>query len=437
MVHYASRYSRPQSAAKAATERRRFRWGLVPLIAAASCVTALLAGTPAAAALPTRGLFVNADKPSVTAVASKRSVNLGVKFTSSVSGKITALQFYRGPKQHKAYAGSLWSAGGKLLGRVSFHSSTKVGWQTAKLKKAVSIKANTTYLASYLASGGRYPVSTGAFTSGFSHDGITVPSKGGLYYFGSKSHRPTHTTASNYFVDVVLAPSSVSALITDAELQAAATKRVYFGHQSVGWNVVDGVGDLYSAHGMSAPETDFIASADELAAGTGGVFAHGEVGVNEHPVKKLAAFDAIMRAGLAEKVNVALVKFCFVDIPGETSVDDLFADYQTVIGGLERDYPGVTFLYATDPLTTEIDSSNVERTKFNNLVRAAYGTSGRLWDIAAVESTKPDGSRVKGTVGGQAYEALYSGYSLDGGHLNTAGRDAAAAALLRLIGQAG
>jgi len=380
----------------------------VTLIAATSCVSALLAGTPAAAAPPDRGLFVNADKPRVTAVTSKRSVNLGVKFTSSVSGKITALQIYRGPKQHKTYAGSLWSGGGKLLARVSFRASTKVGWQTAKLKKAVSIKANATYLASYLASGGRYPVSTGAFASGFSHDGITVPSRGGLYYFGSKSRQPTHATASNYFMDVVLAPAVAAPLITDAELRAAATKRVYFGHQSVGWNVVDGVGDLFSAHGMSAPETDFIASAGELPAGSGGVFAHGEVGENGHPVGKLAAFDAIMRAGLAGKVNVALVKFCFVDIPGETGVDELFADYQSVIGGLQRDYPGVTFLYATNPLTSEIDSSNVERTKFNKLIRAAYASSGRLWDIAAVESTKPDGSRVAGTIGGQAYEALYS-----------------------------
>jgi hypothetical protein len=435
MIRYAHTSARPRRGTKPVS-RSRLRLAPIGLLVATALVSALVAPTAAVAAT-SRTLFGAVDKPSQAAVASKRSANVGVKFASSASGKITALKFYRGPKQKRAYTGSLWSSTGKLLAKVTFKKSTKVGWQTAKLKTSVSIKKNTNYVASYLAKGGRYPVTASAFAAGLSHDGITVPAKGGLISYATKSHKPSKASTANYFVDIVFSPSAASVLITDAQLQAAATQRVYFGHQSVGWNVVSGVSALYSDHRISPPAVSQISTQSDLAAGSTGVFAHGEVGENGDPKGKLAAFNTLMRAGLAGKVNVAVVKYCFVDISSGTDVTALFANYQSVMGALERDYPGVTFLYATNPLTTDGGSDNVARTKFNKLIRAAYASTGRVWDIAAVESTKPDGGRVAGTSGGQPYEALYSGYSDDGGHLNAAGSAAAAAALLRLVAQAG
>lgn len=67
---------------------------------------------------------------------------------------------------------------------------------------------------------------------------------------------------------------------------------------------------------------------------------------------------------------------------------------------LERDYPNVTFLYATEPPITAGDSdapNNIPRAVFNQLVRAQYAGTGRLWDVAAIESSTLDGRLVTGT----------------------------------------
>lgn len=406
----------------------------VSLGLAVACFIPLLVSTstPAVAA-STRGLFDTSARPKIKAVTSRRSVNLGVRFTTSTAGKITALQFYRGSKQKRAYPGSLWSASGKLLARVTFAKSSKVGWQTAKLAKPVSIKKQTTYVVSYRAANGRFATTRKAFAKAYAHEGITVARKGGVYTFGKKSVRPSHSTTSNYFVDVVFTPAALTGSITDAELRTAATKRVFFAHQSVGDNVISGVWDLYASRRLAAAPVSDITGSRSVPAGTAGLLAHAYIGENFYPVQKLADFNSILRGGVARQIDVAVLKFCFVDIGSGTDVNALFAKYTSTVASLEAAYPQTTFLYATNPLTSDIGADNVARTKFNNLIRARYSSTGQLWDIAAVESTRPDGSRVRGVSSGQPYEALYSGYTDDGGHLNAAGSKVAAAALLRLI----
>jgi hypothetical protein len=54
-------------------------------------------------------------------------------------------------------------------------------------------------------------------------------------------------------------------------------------------------------------------------------------------------------------------------------------------------------------------------------------TSARR-DLAAIESTKPDGTRVSGRYDNQGYFALYDGYASDVGHLNAVGSKIAAVA---------
>ena len=50
----------------------------------------------------------------------------------------------------------------------------------------------------------------------------------------------------------------------------------------------------------------------------------------------------------------------------------------------------------------------------NALIRGEY--AGRhLFDLAAIESTKPDGTRVSGRYDNQGYFALYDGYTSDSG----------------------
>lgn len=401
----------------------------VAMATLALAVTSLTA-VPAQAATP-RSLFTVADRPVTAGVSSSRTANVGVRFSTTSSGVITAVKFYRGPRQTKSYVASVWSAKSKRLAKVTFRASTTVGWQTAMLKTPVKVKAKTTYFVSYLATGGHYPVTKGAFARSFSHDGITVPKSGGRYTYSRSSKRPTHSSKTNYFVDVVFVPNS--AAITTAELQTAATKRVFFGHHSVGWNVLDGVSALYSAAGVSGPGQEYISSHSAvITPASGGVLAHAEAGDNGDPNGKVDDFAAYLRAGVASQVQVAVVKYCYVDIYDDSTVDATFAHYVSVMDGLQAEFPGITFIYATNPLETDSDGANRARYRFNQLVRAKYAGTGRLWDIAAIESTRPDGTRVTGSAYG---EAMYAGYTSDGGHLNSAGSKVVAAELLRLIAQ--
>jgi len=59
----------------------------------------------------------------------------------------------------------------------------------------------------------------------------------------------------------------------------------------------------------------------------------------------------------------------------------------------------------------------------------------RLFDLAAIESTKPDATRVSGRCENQEYVALYDGYVSDVGHLNAVGSKIAATAFLGAIAQ--
>ncbi len=89
----------------------------------------------------------------------------------------------------------------------------------------------------------------------------------------------------------------------------------------------------------------------------------------------------------------------------------------------------MVFAAVTVPLTVGASDDNVRREQYNKLVRAKYGDTGRLFDLARVESTDPDGNRLGW---------LYSGYLSDAdGHLNAQGSRVAARKMLRVIARAG
>lgn len=220
--------------------------------------------------------------------------------------------------------------------------------------------------------------------------------------------------------------------VTAAELRRASQTRVFFGHQSVGGNIMKGVIALYKAGGTSAPPFVEISAASSGLPSSGGFLAHAFIGENGDPLAKIADFDAILRAGVGERVDVAVMKLCYVDITVKSDVAGVFDRYAAVMAGLERDFPKVRFLYSTVPLKTNRPADNIARAAYNELIRREYQKTRRLYDIAAIESTTPDGSRVSGIENGLAYDSLFGGYSTDGGHLNEVGTRTAAAPLLQL-----
>ncbi len=241
---------------------------------------------------------------------------------------------------------------------------------------------------------------------------------------------------------------AVASGITTEDLAKVARMKVFFGHQSVGTNILDGVGGVYAAHGMAAPVVEEGATDPSVG---DGFIDHAFIGENGKPVLKVEDFAAGLRSSLGERVDVAMMKLCYVDITSGTDVSALFATYRTTMAALAREFPKVTFIYMTVPLT--IDSGllsrlkgrltggssgvadNAARERLNTLIRHQYA-DGHLFDLAAVESTAPDGSRSGGTYEGQRYYALYDGYAADFGHLNAEGAQVVGAAWVKAIARA-
>ena len=256
---------------------------------------------------------------------------------------------------------------------------------------------------------------------------------------GTATGREKHMTSQ---------PRAAATASLTADLAAAARARVFFGHQSVGMNILDGVPGVYAAHGMPAP---LIEEGATRPGDSGGFIDHVYIGENEYPVLKVKDFAAALRSGLGQRVSVAMMKFCFVDVTSGTDVSALFRTYQDTMTALQREFPQVTFVAVTVPLTTEpgllsrvkskltgssgAAADNVARQRLNALIRQHYSGS-HLFDLAAIESTAPDGTRVTGSYDGQRYYALYDGYASDEGHLNATGARIVATAWLQAIARA-
>jgi len=241
---------------------------------------------------------------------------------------------------------------------------------------------------------------------------------------------------------------AVASGITTDDLARVSRTKVFFGHQSVGMNMLDGVRAVYAAHGMAAP---VIEEGGAQPGRDGGFIDHAFIGENGNPLLKIQDFGAKMRSGIGQQVNVAMMKFCYVDINGGTDVNALFDSYRTIMAALQREFPDVTFVHVTVPLTTEPGlrskmkswltgssgsaADNVARERLNTLIRRQYAGE-HLFDLAAIESTAPDGSGATGSYQGQRYYALYNGYAADYGHLNGEGAQAVATALLKTIARA-
>jgi hypothetical protein len=202
----------------------------------------------------------------------------------------------------------------------------------------------------------------------------------------------------------------VASASTTEGFTAVARTRVFFGHQSVGMNVLDAVPDVYADHGVSAPP---IEQGRTEPGPNGGFIAHQFIGENGKPLLKLEDFDHAMRGGMGRQVDVALMN---LDVRSGMDVDALFARYRDTMGASARDFPNVTFIHVTVPLNTDAlewaKAGNVARERFNALIRGEYA-GHHLFDIAAIESTKPDGTRVSGSYDNQGYFALYDRYASD------------------------
>ncbi|HEY3075374.1 MAG TPA: hypothetical protein VGJ74_09385 [Burkholderiales bacterium] len=232
---------------------------------------------------------------------------------------------------------------------------------------------------------------------------------------------------------LLLASSFPAGAELRADLERLAQQRIYFGHQSVGANILDGVKELARAAGVP------LAIQDEFVAENG------------DPLRKLASFKAALGEG--SRFDIALVKFCYVDVTAETDARALFERYRATVAELRAKNPRTIFVHATLPLTTVQTGpkalakrllgrapygtiQNVRREQYNRLLRGTYAGREPIFDLARLESIAPDGTAVSVAWNGATAPAMSAAYTDDGGHLNARGRALAAQEFVTVLAAA-
>ena len=245
---------------------------------------------------------------------------------------------------------------------------------------------------------------------------------------------------------IAVAPAVASRM--RADLATVANARVYFGHQSVGANILDGLRELSAV--APAPKLAIIGTRNvgSIAAPALVEFAIGE---NGDPMSKARDFAAALDNSRGNAAAIALFKYCYLDLTPHTDVAELFSAHRDGVRALQGRHPEITFVHVTAPLTTvetgpklllkrllgkpSSRDANRKRNEFNDRVRREF-QGEPIFDLARIESTRPDGSRAFFVTGGDTVYTLAPELTDDGGHLNAAGRRAAAIELVSVLAAA-
>jgi hypothetical protein len=230
-----------------------------------------------------------------------------------------------------------------------------------------------------------------------------------------------------------------------AELEHISQKRIFFGHQSVGVNLLDGIKQLSATSGVPVRVTETPVSSGVPKATIG----HAFIPKNGEPMLKLQNFKQAF-GKQPSGVDIAMLKFCFVDINANTDAKALFAAYRATIDSLRAQNPNTTFVHVTAPLTEAKgglkvrlkrllgrtpyeDIESLRREEYNALMRQAYLGREPVFDIARIESTSPDGKVETLKWEGNVAPVMVPEYTDDGGHLNSVGKLRAARELVAVL----
>ena len=231
-----------------------------------------------------------------------------------------------------------------------------------------------------------------------------------------------------------------------------AEKKIFFGHQSVGFNIIDGLKDVMKEHDyitLNIVETNDPANFDQP------IFAHARVGHNLDPTSKINAFRDIMDNGVGNKADIAFFKFCYVDVMRDSEPKQIFNQYTGAMNELSRRYSQTTFLHVTVPVRSVSRSAkkvaksfikkligrpgvfedNVKRWEYNALLNDAYGKQQKFFDLALTETVSLNGFRAYMKKGDQKVFIMLPQYTTDGGHLNEEGRKIVAEQLLIVLAE--
>ena len=233
--------------------------------------------------------------------------------------------------------------------------------------------------------------------------------------------------------------------ISEEAIGQIAEKRIFFGHMSVGNNILDGIREIQERE----PRFKHL-NIETFEAGKEidrpGIY-HFLLGNNAFPDKKVKACeDALLTGGAGQHFDMAVFKYCYVDFTEDTDVDRVFADYRRMISTLKGRYPDLIIIHMTVPLTVRYyglkgwlkftlgkKPPNDKRSQFNEMLKKEYGKSDPIFDLAGLESTDARGKKLTYTSGGKAVPYMASEYTDDGGHLNETGRMLAGLEFLKTL----
>jgi hypothetical protein len=127
----------------------------------------------------------------------------GMRFFADVDGYITAIRFWKTPRETGVNVGTIWDSSGQILTSVTFENETASGWQEQALSVPFPITAYTEYLVSVNTGNGFYVVTYDAFDTEIVNGNLhAVAGDNGRYGPVGTYPRRSYRN-SNYFRDVV------------------------------------------------------------------------------------------------------------------------------------------------------------------------------------------------------------------------------------------
>jgi len=189
------------------------------MILLSPCAAALILAAESSVHAQTLSLF-GGRTPQIGVASDGNAVTLGVKFYSTQAGSISGIRFYRAAPNISGYRVNLFSISGSLLAQASSTADTCTipCWEQINFPAPVHIATNTSYIAAYYTSNGRYPDDTNGLAAGKKSNSLIAPASanvGGNGVYTYSSGFPNQSwQASNYWVDVAFTPSAPSLLMS-------------------------------------------------------------------------------------------------------------------------------------------------------------------------------------------------------------------------------
>jgi len=235
--------------------------------------------------------------------------------------------------------------------------------------------------------------------------------------------------------------------ISDKAIESLSRKTILFGHASVGQNIVQGMKEIAGTDPRFGKIR--IVEVDETTDMKEPGFYHAVNGRNGYPKTKCNAFlNLLLKDRLGDRLDAGLFKFCYVDIERDSNVREIFEYYVTTVEEVKKEFPKLRIVHVTVPLYVHPtgvkgfiknilrpDMANVNRNRFNELLKSRYSGTDPIYDLARVECETGPGEAARFTHDGNVYLSLADAYTDDGGHLNETGRFLAAKELIRTLSE--